>query len=73
MRDGSSWVEPVLSLSTFCQKKYTHHIDDLLVFKRSVGPDLDLNCLRINSLNISEEMLDTPQENCCCFHYIYIC
>ena len=22
------------------------------------------------SLNISEEMLDAPQENCCCFHYI---
>ena len=26
----------------------------------------------INSLNISEEMLDAPQENCCCFHYINI-
>ena len=25
------------------------------------------------SLNISEEMLDAPQENCCCFHYINIC
>ena len=41
--------------------------------QRSVGPDLDPDCLYINSLNISEEMLDVPQENCCCFHYINIC
>ena len=43
--------------------------------KHSVRPDLDPNCLQINSLNISEEMLDAPKENCCCFHYIniYVC
>ena len=40
--------------------------------KRSVAPDLDPNCLHISSLNISEEMLDAPQENCCCFHFINI-
>ena len=36
--------------------------------QRSVGPDLDPDCLYI-----TEEMLDAPQENCCCFHYINIC
>ena len=41
--------------------------------QRSVGPDLDPDCLYINSLNISEEMLYAPHENCCCFHYINIC
>ena len=40
--------------------------------RRSVGLDLDPDCLHVNSLNISEEMLDVPQENCCCFHYINI-
>ena len=40
--------------------------------RRSVGPGLDLDCLHVNKLNISEEMLDAPQENCCCFHYINI-
>ena len=38
----------------------------------SVGPGLDPNCLQVNSLNISEEMLDSPQENFSCFHYINI-
>ena len=41
--------------------------------QRSVGPDLDPDCLYINSLNISEEMLVASQENCCCFLYINIC
>ena len=41
--------------------------------QRSVGPDLDPDCLYINALYISEEMLDVPQVNCCCFPYINIC
>ena len=40
--------------------------------RRSVGSGLEPDCLHVNSLNISEEMLDAPQENCCCFHYISI-
>ena len=36
------------------------------------GPDLDLDCLLINPLSISEEMLDAPQDNCCCFYYITV-
>ena len=40
--------------------------------RRSVGLGLDPDCLHVNSLNISEEMLDASQENCCCFHYINI-
>ena len=31
--------------------------------QRSVGLGLDPDCLDVNSLNISEEMLDAPQEN----------
>ena len=31
--------------------------------RRSVGLGLDPDCLHVNSLNISEEMLDAPQEN----------
>ena len=31
--------------------------------RRSVGFGLDPDCLHVNSLNISEEMLDAPQEN----------
>ena len=31
--------------------------------RRSVGPGLDPDFLHVNSLNISEEMLDAPQEN----------
>ena len=29
---------------------------------RAVGPGLDPDCLHVNSLNISEEMPDAPQE-----------
>ena len=31
--------------------------------RRSVGFGLDPDCLHVTSLNISEEMLDAPQEN----------
>ena len=31
--------------------------------RRSVGLGLDPDCLHVNSLNISEEMLDAPLEN----------
>ena len=34
----------------------------LKLFQCSVKPDLDPDCLHINSLNISEEMLDAPLE-----------
>ena len=40
--------------------------------QRHVRPNLDLDCLHINTLNISEDILDAPQENCCCFQYINI-
>ena len=39
--------------------------------RRSVRLGLDPDCcLHVFSLSISEEVLDDPQENCCCFNYI---
>ena len=51
---------------------YIYYIVDPDQGRRSVGPGLDPDCLHVNLLNISEEMLDAPQENLCRFHYINI-
>ena len=44
--------------------------------RRSVGLGLDPDCLHVNSLNISEERLDAPQENFVVFTtliYMFMC